>query len=104
MNFINACKKVKKGKVITRKAWPVEKGMKHIPNPNTKEWPNSFGEWFDRLAVPTTLTRHVGHDGSWFYRTNLSSEGGHVTCDYSPSLEDILATDWIVLTDKGRNR
>ena len=95
MNFIKACAKLKEGKLVRRKTWKVRFVEVSERDPNC-----SYGTIKKRLP----LTEHVGHDGSFYYRTNLSHEGGHVTCNYDLNMDDVLATDWVVVIDKGRKK
>lgn len=95
MNFIKACQKIKKGKLVRRKAWKIRLQEVSECDPNCS---------YKTIKRMQTLTEHIGDDGSLYWRTNLNHEGGHVTTCYDFSIEDALATDWVVVIDKGKDK
>lgn len=95
MNFLEACKKINEGQLVRRKAWKVR--YQEI----TERDPDCT---YGTVKRKQPLTEHIGHDGSFYYRTNLSHEGGYVTCHYNLDMKDVLATDWVVVVDKGRKK
>lgn len=91
MNYIEASKLMLEGKLLRREVWKIRQGR-------YPEWGQHFNEV--KRMVETTLTEHVGYDGRFYYKTNLESEGGLVSCNYPASMEDILAEDWVEIPNE----